>query len=287
MTMDAVIFGAAGQVGRALQASAPKGARVAALTRADVDLSDAAAIQNIFAKRHFDLIINAAAYTAVDKAESEPDLVHRINVSAVAAMAKAAKTHGTRLVHISTDFVFDGAAGRPYLPGDPANPLSVYGVSKRGGEIAAGSDALIVRTSWVYRAGHANFVHTMLRLMSEKPGLSVVADQIGTPTHADGLAQALWQLIAQNRNGIYHYSDSGVASWYDFAVAIQEEALSLDLLQQAVPITPIATSDYPTPAARPPYSVMDKSKTWHALGAPAPHWRAALRAMLQQVKDNG
>lgn len=285
--MDVVIFGAAGQVGQALQQCAPHETHITALTRAHADLTDPGSITQALAGLSFDWVINAAAYTAVDKAESEPDLAEAINVDAVAAMAQAAGKAGARLAHMSTDFVFDGARGTPYTVDDTAHPLSVYGATKWRGERAAGDGALIVRTSWVYRAGHANFVHTMLRLMAEKPALSVVADQIGTPTHAPALASALWTLIQQDAAGLYHYSESGTASWYDFAVAIQEEALALGFLETAIPIAPITTADYPTPAARPPYSVMDKSKTWAALGGPAPHWRSELRTMLKQVKQHG
>lgn len=281
--MKIVLFGASGQVGQALQACAPVGAEITALTRAQVDLRDSDAIARILAGSSFDWLVNAAAYTAVDKAEDEPDLARAINADAVAAMAQGARVAGAKFAHLSTDFVFDGQAGRPYKPGDPANPISVYGETKRQGEIAAGPGALIVRTSWVYRAGHANFVSTMLRLMASKPALSVVADQIGTPTNADGIAGALWALMGQGASGLLHYSDSGVASWYDFAVAIQEEALALGLLERAIAVTPINTVDYPTPAARPAYSVLDKTDTWAALGAPAPHWRTALREMLKQV----
>lgn len=285
--MKIVLFGAGGQVGQALQACAPGNAQITALTRADVDLADLNAVVSALTGLSFDWLVNAAAYTAVDKAESEPDRARAINADAVAAMAEAARAANARFAHISTDFVFDGHSSTPYKPGDAPNPLSVYGQTKYQGEIAAGPDALIVRISWVYRAGHGNFVSTMLRLMESKPALSVVADQIGSPTSADTVARALWTLIAQGQKGVLHYSDSGVASWYDFAVAIQEEALALGLLETAIPITPINTAQYPTPAKRPAYSVMDKTDTWAALGAPAPHWRSALRDMLKQVKKHG
>jgi dTDP-4-dehydrorhamnose reductase len=285
--MKIVLFGAGGQVGQALQACAPKTAQITALTRDDADLADPKAVASALKGLTFDWLVNAAAYTAVDKAQSEPERARAVNAEAVAVMAQAARAAKARFAHISTDFVFDGQSSTPYKPGDVPNPLSVYGQTKWQGEIAAGGDALIVRTSWVYRAGHPNFVTTMLRLMESKPALSVVSDQIGTPTSADTLAPALWTLMAQGCEGVLHYSDSGVASWYDFAVAIQEEALAFGLLDQAIPILPIDTAHYPAPAKRPAYSVMDKTDTWAALGGPAPHWRSALRDMLKQVKNNG
>ncbi len=170
-----------------------------------------------------------------------------------------------------------------YLPMLPVK----YGRTKLEGEFAAGSDALIVRTAWVYAPTGNNFVLTMLRLMGERPEVRVVADQIGTPTYAPGLASALWTLASKGMTGIYHYTDAGVASWYDFAVAIQEEALALALLDRVVPIIPIATADFPTPAKRPSYSVLDSSATYEALGGPAPHWRVNLRRMLNEINTRG
>jgi dTDP-4-dehydrorhamnose reductase len=186
--------------------------------------------------------------------------------------------------------VFDGNSSRPYRPNDQVGPISVYGRSKLQGEdavAAADPDALIVRTAWVYAAQGTNFVNTMLRLMRERDRLGIVADQIGTPTYAASLARALWTLAQAGATGIHHYTDAGVASWYDFAVAIEEEARDLGLLAQAVQVEPIATADYPTPARRPAYSVLDKSATWAALGGPAPHWRNNLRFMLRELKELG
>jgi dTDP-4-dehydrorhamnose reductase len=172
----------------------------------------------------------------------------------------------------------------PYAPDAPTNPLGAYGVTKRDGELAAGADALIVRTAWVYAAVGSNFVHTMLRLMRERDELRVVADQIGTPTHAASLAGAIWTLAAHGATGTYHWTDAGAASWYDFAVAIQEEALARGLLTRAIPVIPIRTADYPTPAARPNYSVLDKTTTF-AITGPARHWRDELRDCLTSMQD--
>lgn len=285
--MKALIVGSGGQLGRALLAAAPPGTQVIGHDRAALDITDAAAVQAAVAAAQPDILFNAAAYTAVDKAESDEDAALAINATAVGVLAHVAKRLGAHFVHVSTDFVFDGTRGVPYSPDAPTAPLGAYGRTKLAGEQAAGSDALIVRTAWVYAPTGGNFVRTMLRLMAERPEVRVVADQIGTPTYAPGLAAALWALVRQGVYGIHHYTDSGVASWYDFAVAIQEEALAAGLLDHAVPVLPITTADFPTPARRPSYSVLDKSSTFTALGAPAPHWRVQLRQMIKDIKANG
>lgn len=284
--MKALVTGVNGQLGKALLATAPEGWTCVSLDRATLDLADPDAIARAVASHEPDLVLNAAAYTAVDRAESEPDLAQAINAGAPGAFAKALGSAG-RLVQVSTDFVFDGASGRAYQPGDTRNPQSVYGASKAAGEDAAGSDAIIVRTSWVYAAGGANFVRTMLRLMRERETLSVVADQIGSPTWATGLAQTLWGLAVRDVPGTYHHRDSGVASWYDFAVAIAEEAHALGLIARIPTIIPIATADYPTPAQRPPFSVLDVNATRAALGDGHVHWRANLKTMLEEELSLG
>lgn len=285
-----LITGAGGQLGRALQASAPPGATLVPLGHGDLDIGDAAAVRTLVADHKPTLIINAAAYTAVDKAESETAEAYRINAEGPGHLAAAARAIEARFIHVSTDFVFNGASGVPYLPVQPTEPLGVYGASKRAGEeavLAEDPDALIVRTAWVYGVTGHNFVRTMLRLMAERDEVRVVADQIGTPTFAGGLAGALWALDAAGARGVHHWTDSGAASWYDFAVAIQEDALAIGLLTRAVPVIPIATSDYPTPACRPSYSVLDKRSAIALIGAPAPHWRVHLRDMLGVIKANG
>ena len=283
--MKVLLTGASGQVGRALAASAPAGVVLVALGRDKLDIAAPGAAAEVVAEIAPDLILNAAAYTAVDRAESEPALAMAINGTAVSRLAAAAALSEARLVHISTDFVFDGRASNPYPPGAPTAPLSVYGRSKLAGEQAAGN-ALIVRTAWVYAAPGANFVHTMLRLMRTRDEVRVVADQIGTPTYAAGLADAIWALSAAGASGIHHWTDSGAASWYDFALAIQEEARAIGLLGRAVPVHPIPTSAYPTPARRPHYSVLDKSAATAIVGVAA-HWRVNLRSMLKEIKANG
>jgi dTDP-4-dehydrorhamnose reductase len=285
--MKVLITGANGQLGQALQATAPVNVSIIAAGSAELDIGDAAAVEALLLAERPDAIFNAAAYTAVDKAESDEALAVRTNAEGVANLARAAGAIGARLVHVSTDFVFDGQSGIPYTPDAPTAPLGVYGRTKLQGELAAGPDALIVRTAWVYGSRGGNFVRTMLRLMAERDEVRVVADQIGTPTFAGSLADALWRLHAAGAKGLFHYTDSGAASWYDFAVAIQEEALAIGLLTRAVPVLPIATSAYPTHAARPHYSVLDKSATFALLGGAAPHWRVNLRKMLKDILENG
>lgn len=285
--MKALITGAGGQLATALVASAPADVDVVLTGIDDLDITDAAAVRAAVDAHRPALILNAAAYTAVDKAESDEALAHAVNATAVGHLAEAARAAGARLVHVSTDFVFDGERGTPYPVDAPTAPLGVYGRTKLAGEEAAGPDALIVRTAWVYAPTGGNFVRTMLRIMAANPQVRVVADQIGSPTYAPALARTLWALAEQGATGMYHYTDSGVASWYDFAVAIQEEAIALGLLDQAVPVIPITTADFPTPARRPSYSVLDKSKTFAALGGPAPHWREHLRIMMREIKNNG
>lgn len=285
--MKTVITGSGGQLGKMLCATAPAACDVIAVDRAALDITDAAAVSAMIDAVRPNLVINAAAYTAVDRAESEPELAEAVNVRAVANLARAASAVGARLAHISTDFVFDGQASRPYRAGDSTAPLGVYGLTKRDGENAAGGDALIIRTAWVYGAQGKNFLHTMLRLMRERDEIRVVHDQIGTPTSTAGLARAIWELAGAGSSGIFHYADCGVASWYDFAVAIQEEASAIGLLDRAVSVIPVPTAEFPTPAHRPAFSVLDKEATWQQLGWRAPHWRAALRTTLKELREYG
>lgn len=285
--MKALITGANGQLGRALAASVPAGWDCAALGRDACDLASEASIRAAVAGHRPDVVLNAAAYTAVDRAESEEPLATAINGTALDTLREELAGYGGRLVHVSTDFVFDGKSSTAYRPADPRQPLSAYGRSKAAGEIAAGPDALIVRTSWVYAAGGANFVRTMLRLMRERKEVRVVADQIGAPTWARGLAETLWALALKGHSGILHHRDAGVASWYDFAVAVQEEALALGLLDRQVPVIPISTAAYPTPAHRPAFSLLDDAATRDLLGDRPPHWRVNLRRMLIEEKALG
>lgn len=285
--MKVLVTGAQGQLGKALLRQVPGDWQVEAAGRTDLDLADADAVYRHVMRGGFDLVLNAAAYTAVDRAESEEDLAMAVNAHAVGAMARALAQTGGTLAHVSTDFVFDGASSRAYRPDDTRAPVSAYGRSKAAGEDAAGADALIMRTAWVYAAGGANFVRTMLRLMREREELHVVTDQIGAPTWAPGLASTLLALAARGARGIFHHSDAGVASWYDFAVAIYEESRALGLLDRDVTIVPISASAYPTPAARPAFSLLDSSATREMLGDRTPHWRSNLRIMLKEEKALG
>jgi dTDP-4-dehydrorhamnose reductase len=282
-----VIVGAAGQLGRALVATAPRDVTLVPLDRRGLDIRDEPAMFALMSAERPNFIINAAAYTAVDNAERDEENAREVNAVAVGSLAAAARAGGGRFVHISTDFVFDGLTGSPYLPDAPTHPLNAYGRTKLEGETRAGSDALIVRTGWLYGSIGGNFVRTMLSLMATRPEVRVVADQVGTPTYASAFASALWTMVQAGVTGIYHYSDAGVASWYDFAVAIQEEALELNLLQVKVPLWPIATEDFPVPARRPSYSVLDKRSTYALLGRSVPHWRENLRIMLNEIKVHG
>jgi len=283
-----LVLGGSGQVARAVTASVPKNHSVIVKTHKDLDIADEAAVKLALTGGKFDWIVNGAAYTAVDLAETEFEKARKVNETAVGILARVAAGAGCRLMHLSTDFVFDGQSNRAYLPGDPTNPLSGYGRSKLGGEqevLTQSGDAIILRTAWVYASTGKNFALTMLRLLREKDEVRVVADQIGTPTWATGIAQAIWGLIEVSAaGGIYHWTDLGIATWYDFATAIQDEALARGLLVRAVPVIPIATSDYPTPAQRPAFSVLNTESTRALVSAPARHWRHNLRMMLNELR---
>ena len=273
---------------RAVVAAASARHEVTARSRAELDIGDEAAVSRALAETRAEWAVNAAAYTAVDLAEDHPQQAAAVNDTAVGVLAAAASKAGCRLLHLSTDFVFDGKSNRAYLPSDQTNPLSVYGTSKLGGErraLGGGGSGVVLRTAWVYDSAGRNFVLTMLKLMREKERLSVVGDQIGTPTWAPGIAAAVWGLLeAAAPGGIYHWTDLGVASWYDFAVAIQDEALERGLLSREVPVTPIAGADYPTRARRPAFSVLDTGLTRAMLKVPARHWRHNLRTMLDELR---
>jgi dTDP-4-dehydrorhamnose reductase len=276
-------------LGRELVRTAGDGVHCIALHRSQLDIGDTAAVSGCLRGHAPQLVINAAAYTAVDKAETEPALARRINGDGPAHLAVVCREIGARLIHVSTDFVFDGASSHPYRPDSPTCPLGEYGRSKLAGEAAvidALPQALILRTAWVYSAFGGNFVKTMLRLMGEREELSVVADQVGTPTWANGLAQAVWAAARRPRlHGIYHWTDAGECSWYDFAVAISEEGRAAGLLDRSVKLRPIPASEYPTPARRPAYSVLDTQRSRCDLELEGVPWRQQLRAMLKDLKE--
>lgn len=292
--MKVLIIGARGQLGWELQRTVPDGIPapicmdVADEGETRLDITDAAAVEERIGTIAPDVIINSAAYTAVDAAEDNEALAFAINEAGAANLARAAKRSGCRIIHTSTDFVFDGQQTTPYAPDDAPNPLGVYGHSKLAGESAvleSGANAAIIRTAWLYSAHGGNFVKTMLRLMREKDELGVVGDQRGSPTWARSLATAIWRLVERPQlQGIYHWCDAGVISWYDFAAGIQEEAVGLGMLDRAIPINAITTADYPTPAARPAYSALETTGTAAALDLKQTPWREALREMLVELR---
>ena len=286
--MKVLVTGAGGQLGRALVAQVPSGIDIVAATSRELDITKCLSTKRLIGAEQPSIILNAAAFTAVDLAESESERAAAVNDAGVANLVAEAEEIGARMVHVSTDFVFDGSTSRAYPVNAPTAPLGVYGATKLAGENHLRSTDLCVRTAWVYAAEGKNFVRTMLRLMTERAELGVVADQIGSPTSADDLAGALWRLALGGQAGTFHYTNSGVASWYDFAVAIRDEGVALGLLgSDAARVKPIATADYPTPAKRPAFSVLDTRKTSEALGGPAPHWRHALIKVLEQITTHG
>ncbi|WP_303290719.1 dTDP-4-dehydrorhamnose reductase [Marinobacter sp. SS5-14b] len=293
--MTVLLFGANGQVGTELRRTLLPHGRLVALSRSEVDLTDAGAIREAIDAHAPSIIVNAAAYTAVDKAESEPELAGAINRDAVAVMAEAAKASGALLIHYSTDYVFDGEGVTPYAPDAPAAPQSVYGQTKLDGEraiVASGCAHLIFRTSWVFASHGHNFVKTMLRLGQEKPGLRVVSDQIGAPTSAELIADVTGLAISgyraeQIKTGVYHLTAGGETSWYGFASFVLQHArkrgLQLTLNPDAIEAIP--TSEFPTPARRPANSRLGCTTLERALGIEMPDWRLhAARAVEQLIE---
>lgn len=287
--MKILLTGITGQLGQELQ---PILAPLGDLTRVGrdaLDLANPEMIRQVMADVKPDIVVNASAYTAVDKSESEPDLAMAVNGTGVGILAEETQKLGARLIHVSTDYVFDGSQSHPYQETDPTNPLGVYGKSKLAGEQAieqVGGDYIILRTAWVYGVGGTgNFVKTMLRLGSSRQELRVVTDQVGSPTWTKDLAEAIASMI-QNapESGIYHYTNSGVCSWYDFTIAIFEEAKALGFPLQVQRVAPITTPEYPTPAKRPAYSVLSHGKISAVMGTYPPHWRHALRNMLKDYR---
>jgi len=287
--MKAVVIGKNGQLAWELAQTQPQAYEASYFDSQELDITNKDQVAATIQELKPDVVINAAAYTAVDKAETEQDAAYAVNEKGVSYLAEACKNVGTYLIHISTDFVFDASKNTPYEVDDKTNPLGVYGASKLAGEKALLSlyseNSLIIRTSWVYSSHGNNFVKTMLRLMAEKPELGVVSDQIGSPTWAKGLAQACWKFAKNPVTGVMHYSDLGVASWYDFAVAIQQIGLEQNLLSKAIPVKPIKASAYPTPAKRPSYSVMNTDKTYQLLKVGGLHWREALKQMMAELEN--
>ena len=285
-----LITGADGQLGTELQKTAPKIFELLALGRDQLDIGAAEPIADTISQFKPTAVINAAAYTAVDQAEEEPEVAEQINSLAPGYLAAACRKNRALLIHISTDFVFDGLGNVPYKPDSKTSPLGSYGRTKLLGEekiLEALSTALIVRTSWVYSAYGKNFVKTMLRLMQERDTVRVVEDQIGAPTWARGLAEMLWASLSKdNIRGIYHWSDEGICSWYQFAKAIAEEAVKIGLIKRCAQVEPISSKNYKTLATRPHYSVLDCSSTIRDVGISPIPWRSQLKSMLEDLKRN-
>ncbi len=282
--MRFLVFGKNGQVGSRLTRLLGTDSKLIACGRGDADLSDASGLRALIDSVRPDVIVNAAAYTAVDQAEQEPQLAAAVNAEAPRVIAEQAKKLDALFVHFSTDYVFDGTASDPYLETDPTNPINVYGATKQAGEAAVvqtGGRYLVLRTSWVFSSSGRNFLNTVRRLVQERPSLSIVNDQIGSPSLADDLAAATIKIVntVTNSNedlyGTYHLTGAGNTSWYDFA-----RAIVAGLGSHHVSVTPIGTADYPTPARRPRYSVLNTDKIRQQLGVIMPSWRDAVARCL-------
>lgn len=275
------MIGTKGQLAEALGRLGSSLYELITIGRGCIDLLDERSVLEAIREASPQIVINAAAYTAVDKAETHIAQARAINATAVGHLSRAATAVRAAFVHVSTDFVFDGESSRPYTTEAKPNPINVYGQTKLEGELQAGYSSLIVRTSWLYSHSDYNFVSTVLRLLQKDRLARVVTDQVGTPTDVEGLARGILALAADGATGIYHYTDSGVASWYDFAVSVREEGIKHCLVSRDSAVIPISSTEYPTPARRPFYSVLDKSRTIAALGTAAPHWRESLARVIE------
>lgn len=291
--MKVIITGSKGQLGRSIKELSSGYSDLSFIFTdiEELDICDPVAVDSFFEAEKPAFIVNCAAYTAVDKAEKEEVLAEKINHLAVANLARACKKSGVKLIHISTDYLFDGKKSAPYHEKDIVKPQSVYGITKLEGETAilrSEIKSIIIRTSWLYSAYGTNFVKTMLRLGKEKPQLGIVADQVGTPTYAGDLAKVILDIIQkaakESRSfvtGIYHYSNEGVASWFDFTKAIFENSPEI-----TCQVNPIDTLSYPTPATRPAYSVLNKTKIKSTFGIEIPYWRDSLKICLIKLRED-
>lgn len=300
--MRVLVTGSSGQLGKALTLSAPSQilgkpleviltSRKGCMNQAIAfDITNLEECEKVMQALKPDWLINAAAYTLVDQAESDKLRAYLVNATGPSNLAQLARKHGTKMLHISTDFVFSGDSDKAYKPSDKTDPLSTYGRTKLVGEQLVldilQADSCILRTSWLYSSSSKNFVLTILRLLQERNSINVVADQYGSPTASQGLAKACWQVVREQANGIHHWSDSGVISWYDFAQKIREIAISTKLVSDAATINPIPSSAYPLPAKRPNYSSLDCSKTACALGLHQRPWNEALSSVLAEIENN-
>ncbi len=285
--MKLLVTGSHGQLGRELQLLLDKEMPGSAIytDKDELDITDQKAIEDFLTKHDISHIINCAAYTDVERAEDEKLECSALNFTAVKNIAMAADSNGAKVIHISTDYVFDGTSNRPYRESDKVNPISQYGTTKRKGEtalIALAPESIIIRTAWLYSPYGRNFVKTMLRLFKSQPEVKVVCDQVGTPTYARDLAKAILKIVNSNQwvPGIYHFTDEGVASWYDFAKSIAKLSGYGDYK-----ITPIPSEEYPQGAARPYYSVLDRSRIKATYGVEIPHWEESLAECLRIMKE--
>jgi dTDP-4-dehydrorhamnose reductase len=281
-----LVTGSNGQLGSELRAvsSLYPQYRFQFFSREEFPIDEPETMSRIFEQVHPAYLVNCAAYTAVDKAESEIQQAEKINGTAVGSLASICREQGTRFIHISTDYVFNGSASEPLKETDAVDPVNAYGASKLKGEEQAmqqNPQSLIIRTSWVYSVYGKNFVKTMMRLMQERPSISVVEDQVGSPTNAADLAETIMKIIGSGKwlPGIYHFSNEGVISWFEFAVEIK------NLIGADCQVQPIVTAQYPTPARRPHYSVLDKSKIKSAYGIELKNWKESLQGCLAQLKS--
>ncbi|HHJ4328211.1 TPA: dTDP-4-dehydrorhamnose reductase [Klebsiella pneumoniae] len=286
-----LVTGANGQVGHELMQHAPDALKVIGLDSSELDITDALAVEQCIARLKPAVIINAAAYTAVDKAESEPERAYAVNRDGVAHLANSAQQHGACLLHLSTDYVFSGESERPYREDDPTGPINTYGASKLAGEQelqARCARHIIVRTSWVFGRHGNNFVKTMLRLAKERDEINVVADQIGCPTSASSIAELLWSLTQRYLNegqlpwGVYHFSNQPACSWYEFALEIFRQAQQAGTLERIPKINPIPSSAYPTPAKRPRSSALGSKSIYGKTTIKETQWNHELTKILSK-----
>ncbi|WP_392566292.1 dTDP-4-dehydrorhamnose reductase [Utexia brackfieldae] len=285
--MRVLLTGANGQLGLCLQDQLPASWSLKAATHAELDITDRSLLVDLIDRYHPDVIINAAAYTAVDKAEQDPVRANLVNHIGPKLLAEIAEKKAIRLIHISTDYVFDGQKQTPYLETDKTDPINVYGQTKRLGEktiLENNPSAVILRTSWVFSEYGNNFVKTMLRLARDRHELSIVADQFGNPTYAGDLAKAIITVITENNfaGGVYHYSGDRTVSWYEFAHEIFDQAAKLDKLLHPIIVHPLTTAQYPTLAKRPKYSALDCNKIT-SNGIKCSNWFVALQQVIRQL----
>ncbi len=288
--MKVLVTGAGGQVGWELQQRLATKYDLYAFSRNELDISNYHDVENRIKAIQPDWVINAAAYTAVDRAEEELEKANAINSEAVGKMVRFCKLYKARFLHISTDYVFDGDSSRSYVPTDQTNPLNIYGKSKLSGELQVlhtlGEDTLIIRTGWVYAAHGNNFVKTMLKLMATRDVINVIEDQVGSPTWAGDFCTIIDLAIQKDARGLFHWTDAGVASWYDFATAIYKNARQIGLLDKDVAINPISSDEYKTKAQRPRNSIMCKRSIRDTLGYTGRHWSETLGDMLMEIKND-